>query len=367
VASAEKAKSEFMANVSHEIRTPMNAILGFTELLLNERLEPVQMEKLHNVYDAGQRLLAAINKLLDFSRLASGELKLKSAAFQPNQLVSEAAAMLKPVAQASGVELSWHVEASVPQWLRGDAARIRQVLFNLLENAVKFTPRGSVHVQAVLDEETDNRAMIRMVVTDTGVGIAEDRQAAVFDSFCQADGSSTRAADGMGLGLTISKHLVELMGGQIGLRSVPDQGSSFWFVLPLAKGVAESEPTVVPTVPVAASEAVHSAPTSSAPTPSKPSATGDCLTPLRTALEKGNLEELERQAGQVRGRALRCGISVLADHALRLQLASRSAELGRAARAFHWLEMALLQSPSSFSSNQTELAAVSGDHRWPSI
>jgi signal transduction histidine kinase len=351
-ACAEQAKNEFMANVSHEIRTPMNAILGFTELLLHEELAAPQMEKLHNVYEAGQRLLGVINKLLDFSRLTAGEIKLKPMPFQTRQLVEEAVALLTPTAQACGVELAWHVEASVPAWLRGDPARIRQVLFNLLENAIKFTPQGRVHVQAVLDDETQRRAVIRLVVTDTGMGIPEDRQAAVFDSFCQADGSSTRSAGGMGLGLTISKHLVELMGGQIGLRSVPDQGSTFWFTLPLAKSCLDAHLDAV-----ADSPTVRTVRTSMSRNACR---SQDCLLPLRQALSSGDLDELERQAGQIRSRALRCAIPQLADQALRLQLASRSADLGRAAKAYHWLEMALAQSPSNFSLNQAELVPVSG-------
>jgi signal transduction histidine kinase len=347
VASAEQAKSEFMANVSHEIRTPMNAILGFTELLLQEHVEPAQLEKLQYVYEAGQRLLAAINKLLDFSRLASGELKLKPVSLEPGRLVAETAAVLKPVAEAHGVDFDWHVEASVPPRVRGDAARIRQILFNLLENAVKFTHHGGVHVQVVLDEETDTRAVVRFVVTDTGVGIPPDRQAVIFDSFCQADGSSTRSTGGMGLGLTISKHLVDLMGGQIGLRSAADEGSTFWFTLPLAKCSGEPDPCL----PHEYSETYPA---------TRQAAANDCLAALRETLEIGDLVELDQQAGQVRDRATRCGLASVADHALRLQLACRSGEFGRAARAFHWLEMALAQAPPSNLSHATALAPLTG-------
>jgi hypothetical protein len=250
------------------------------------------------------------------------------------------------------VELGWHVEASVPAWLRGDAARIRQVLFNLVENAIKFTSQGRVHVQAVLDDESQHRAVVRLVVTDTGIGIPEDRQGAVFESFYQADGSSTRSAGGMGLGLTISKHLVELMGGQIGLRSAPDEGSTFWFTLPLAKSCLDGPPDTLRGTPAAAGDAQSVRRRGPRP--------GDCLLPLRQALASGDLGELELQAGQIRVRALRCAIPQIADQALRLQLASRSADLDRAARAYHGLEMALAQSPLNLSFNPTELASVSG-------
>ncbi len=248
--AAGRAKSEFMANISHEIRTPMNAILGFTRLLMKEPLNVDQLEKLHFVREAGQSLLSLIDNVLDYAKLAAGQLKLSTAGFNLPAVLDDVLCATRPAAGAKGLVVQHHMVEAVPRLLRGDKTRLRQILVNLVSNAIKFTDHGTIHVQTTLDEQTEHTATLRFVVTDTGVGIPVERQAIIFESFSQADGSSTRQFEGVGLGLSICKQLVDLMGGQIGFRSDPASnqrgqsqwgpspgkgGSSFWLTLTLQK------------------------------------------------------------------------------------------------------------------------------------
>lgn len=231
--AAERAKNEFLANISHEIRTPMNAILGFCRMLLKEPLEPGQMEKLEYVHDAAESLLQLMSNVLNYSRLAAGELKLTKAPFELDAIVRDVMVATRDPARHKGLTIDYHVDNTVPYWLQGDGRRLGQVLGNLVSNALKFTERGEIHVRISLDEQNGDTAVLRLVVTDTGVGIPPDRQQVIFDAFAQADGSSTRRFGGLGLGLSICKQLVDLMDGQIGFHSRPGNGSSFWITVPM--------------------------------------------------------------------------------------------------------------------------------------
>lgn len=237
---ANHVKSHFMANVSHEIRTPLNAILGFSRLLMREPLAPHQLEKLRYVHDAGSTLLAIVDDVLDFSRLAAGKFVLRPVRFSLEEVFREIEAAIRSSAESKGIELLLRVDPTVPVNLEGDVSQLRQILLKLVDNAIKFTERGSVQVRAVLEEQTADEARVRLSVTDTGVGIPADRQLVIFEAFRQADGSNTRRYGGLGLGLTIVKELTDLMKGQIGFTSAADQGSSFWVTIPL-KQVPQSD------------------------------------------------------------------------------------------------------------------------------
>ncbi|MCR4411217.1 MAG: ATP-binding protein [Thermoguttaceae bacterium] len=222
--NARRTRLEFIANVNHEIRTPMNAVLGFTSLLLREPLEPEHAEKVRIVHEA--------DNLLDFSQLCRGQLQLDHMPFDLDEVLGDVLETAGPWVREKRLGLECHIEPAVPRALRGDAARLRQVLLSLLDNAIKFTERGVVRLQVLVDEQTAGVATLRMTVADTGVGVPSDREDRILDCFTQADGSTTRRFGGMGLGLSLAKHLVDLMGGQLGFRSANGRGSSFWVVLP---------------------------------------------------------------------------------------------------------------------------------------
>jgi len=227
-----RTKSEFLATMSHEMRTPMNAVIGLTHLLRRDSTDAAQAGRIDRVADAAQHLLHIINDVLDMSRIESGNLELESIDFDLDQLLSRCCGLLDNTAREKGVALM-NDTAGLPQRLRGDPTRLSQALVNLLGNAVKFTERGSVTLQGRVLASTAHDTEVRFEVHDTGIGIAPERVACLFEAFEQADSSTTRQYGGSGLGLSITRHLAGMMGGEVGVRSEPGVGSTFWLTVRL--------------------------------------------------------------------------------------------------------------------------------------
>jgi two-component system sensor histidine kinase/response regulator len=235
---ATQTKSDFLANMSHEIRTPMNAIIGMAHLALRTELSPRQRDYLHKIQDSSKHLLGIINDTLDFSKIEAGKLEVEHAEFELEKLLDGVATLIAEKASAKGLELVFDIADNVPRSLVGDALRLGQVLINFANNAVKFTDHGEVDIVARVREKTDVDALLYFAIRDTGIGLNPEQIGRLFQSFQQADASTTRKYGGTGLGLAIAKQLATLMGGEVGVDSTPGQGSTFWFTARL--GIAKN-------------------------------------------------------------------------------------------------------------------------------
>ncbi len=244
---ASQAKSAFLANMSHEMRTPLNGLLGFTRLLAETELKPQQRDYLETIRSSGNDLLEIINELLDFSRIESGKLRIQSIPYDPRRTVNEVCGFFRPGMEARGLELLLDIDESVPGVVSGDPIRLRQVLNNIIGNAVKFTSHGEVSVRVGYEERMGGQRL-RFSICDTGPGIPAEARTQIFEPFTQWDGAREHGEGGSGLGLAISRHLVERMGGEIGVTSTVGRGACFWFFIPLQAGaekVIEARPAPV--------------------------------------------------------------------------------------------------------------------------